>query len=1260
MAEIDGIFLKVGVDTSEFDTLEDKVRKTFEQVRDDAEKSGKDIDDAMRQAASDMYVEFSKVEKELNSSVWSATKDTFKSLFSFDKDQIQASSDRLESILEESRAYEKVTDALEKYIDEINNGKKNASIFGVSSSQEVDEAVESLGKLKVTIAGVETEYDTLKQAIRSLDNEMKVMAANGQADTDMYNEMKDKLVELQRIQNGVTNSLNTAAKSSERLQAYVDLAGAATSVTGLWQSALVGLGVESENAQKQIAKLQAVQTALNSVMTIQKQLQDRSSGTYALWQKTLSMLGIEKKKDIANTNAQTSAQAANTATMKAARVATIGLRAALMSIGIGLIVAALGYLVEKWDDLVKGFKEFMGISDGVGNAFDKFSEIFSGIGKAIFEFVLTPLKTVATVVKNLMKGEFKKAFTEGLETAKNGLNVVANYSKAANEKSLAIQKEYRIKKAKETEKEVQDYIDAMEAKSGADWKYTKEGNNAYRRMIEARIEQYDKDTDEYKKAINEKTSLDREYRKRQEDEQKKAEQERKKAQEEANKKLAERRKAEESYNKGVKDAEYNAEMSLWQARIDAMDEGLEKSLEALNKKDAEWLAANKRSIEERAKAIKEYELSQGKKGKSDEYYTSVARTQLRSEDIEKAHEESVIAEQSAIYTKLLEKYKSYQEERAKVIDKYEKESGELVAGSNAKGESLDALDERVTELERQKSEALAKLDMEFASKSQEFLDWIDSLADLGLEEIKIKLEEAKAELSKIPIEDLTAQQRAKVQVLEKEFVKLQKEVDKAQAQQEKNQKLTNLQNLQNKLGNVTKAIDLAFDGLEDFGNEWSDTAKKALNATKSIYSTVKSLIQTIVQLGISSLEATEKAAVTTAEAIKQAERSSVILAIIQAALEIAMAMFNLFKKESEITEAVVGQHEAEIEAVDNLIAKYDELIEERKKYGGSISEIYELERQALESSQKENLAYYQKLMRDWKTGSHSLQKQLTEKGTGLRIESHKKALIEALGEDNYNYLVNTKDRQNALYEIMTQISDSQYDALRTTKFWQNLKVKDSNVTDALDRAYDLKNQIAALTDEEKESLRGFSKDDLQDDLLSYFDDVNASIDDIKANFKDLIAQVVKRQLMNKLVDQYVTPLLNKWTEYAASGEEITKNEKDALEEMYTQAAQKFQTEAKSIMDALGLSYEGSSDTATSRGIATASQESVDENNARLTAIQGYTFGISEGVRTMANNSSLILNNVVLIQQATESMNTNVRDLRNDVNDMRVYGVKVLN
>ena len=87
--------------------------------------------------------------------------------------------------------------------------------------------------------------------------------------------------------------------------------------------------------------------------------------------------------------------------------------------------------------------------------------------------------------------------------------------------------------------------------------------------------------------------------------------------------------------------------------------------------------------------------------------------------------------------------------------------------------------------------------------------------------------------------------------------------------------------------------------------------------------------------------------------------------------------------------------------------------------------------------------------------------------------------------------------------------------------------------------------------------------------------------------------------------------------------------------------------------------------ASEQGIASASQESVDELNGRATAIQSHTYSINENTKLLVANSSAILECVIGIEQNTQRIadrmdvvEISVRDIRNDLADITIKGVKI--
>lgn len=91
----------------------------------------------------------------------------------------------------------------------------------------------------------------------------------------------------------------------------------------------------------------------------------------------------------------------------------------------------------------------------------------------------------------------------------------------------------------------------------------------------------------------------------------------------------------------------------------------------------------------------------------------------------------------------------------------------------------------------------------------------------------------------------------------------------------------------------------------------------------------------------------------------------------------------------------------------------------------------------------------------------------------------------------------------------------------------------------------------------------------------------------------------------------------------------------------------------------------SSREASKKGIANASQESVDELNGRATAIQGHTFSINENTKLLLQSTNLILKSVQQIEVNTTNMPERLSNIESDIsavkstiNDIALKGIKL--
>lgn len=132
--------------------------------------------------------------------------------------------------------------------------------------------------------------------------------------------------------------------------------------------------------------------------------------------------------------ANASAQVAQAGAMGTATIAAGILRLALSAIGIGLIIAAVAYLIEYWDDLVDSFKKFLPAGTSLQKTFDTVKASVLGVGNAVIQFLITPFK----VLIDLLQGDVEGAMNDFV----NGMNVVKNTVEGYNDATKRIAQQH--------------------------------------------------------------------------------------------------------------------------------------------------------------------------------------------------------------------------------------------------------------------------------------------------------------------------------------------------------------------------------------------------------------------------------------------------------------------------------------------------------------------------------------------------------------------------------------------------------------------------------------------------------------------------------------------------------------------------------------------------------------------------------------------------------------------------------------------------
>lgn len=445
-------------------------------------------------------------------------------------------------------------------------------------------AAEGFKGLAIQVGDVTREFDNAKQALKELKKERDTLSTKkdlGLASPEEVERLKSLIPVVAQLQ----SSIQDAGKP---MDAIMDTMQSIVAITQAGKGIAAFFGFDSDEINESIQKLVALQNAMQGLQTIQKQLQTQE-GIGGWLQKGNAMIdsfiakitGASKAQQTLTTNIKSTTTATEALTVAEkgqavattmATTATKALSIALKSIGIGLIVSAVAYLVTNWKELYKWLSDTVPVLKNIGTWFDKIKAVAMGVGSAVVNFLVQPFATLAKTIQAIITGNFSdipRILSEGF---KKTYNVIGNFQKGYN-KEIERQQEAHNQKMNEQQKKAnEEWLKDEEAKYGQSHKRTQE-------YLKKQMALTKKGSEEYKEL----------QRKLWEDERKEREENLKKS------------------NSKSKNSVTDSERELIQARINAMKEGLNKTLTQLEEERKARLAKLKDNSDEYKEWNKYYE-----------------------------------------------------------------------------------------------------------------------------------------------------------------------------------------------------------------------------------------------------------------------------------------------------------------------------------------------------------------------------------------------------------------------------------------------------------------------------------------------------------------------------------------------------------------------------------------------------------------------------------------------------------------------------
>lgn len=711
------------------------------------------------------------------------------------------------------------------------------------------------------------------------------------------------------------------------------------------------------------------------------------------------------------------------------------------------------------------------------------------------------------------------------------------------------------------------------------------------------------------------------------------------------------------------------ELSIQRARIDAMDEGLEKVLaenELNHKAELEAIERQKedtlRKIQEREKTIWESKNPDWKKkGLTFTPTTTELPKDVASQfdALTKAANDRLVTDNKKALDDMLSDYMSYEQKRSKIKEEYDKKRQSLYNedGSFRSGVSQGNVDE----LNRSETEALKAVDEEFAQREATYQSWMEAIANMTLRQLEAVLAKAEQELAELEQsgdadDSQMAVARAKVNTA-------RKKVEKANADND----LTPGKRTIKEWEDLYKTLMEAEKEFESVGDAVEGTAGKIISSAGQIMTSTLSMINSIITLATTSSTGIQTAATASAKAIQTVEKASVILTIISAAMQVAMAIINLFNKDDEYQEEIerlqerIDQLQWELENTEasRLNENIDILKLVKSTYAEVTTEVLKLHSAGMSTWG----SFYQII------GKVIYKEEILKKTSQEIAKTYAnleytvdKALGEKRFDDAKNQLANIAQQQLLIQE---QIRNE--DAKKKTDH--------GKIADWERQIIELGEEANKIINDIVEEIMGGSAADLASELGDAFIEAFRAGEDAAEAWgekvDDIVANVIKRMLVSKYLEEPLGDIFDKYkSKWYKDGEfagiDAIMESMNGFANDLNAVGDEFQTIWDSLPDSIKnlITVTDDAREASERGIATASQESVDENNGRLTVIQGHTYTMNENVKLIVLLGDKILEAINIIRANTEyckrldNIDKQISSMRNKLDEIGDDGLRV--
>lgn len=789
--------------------------------------------------------------------------------------------------------------------------------------------------------------------------------------------------------------------------------------------------------------------------------------------------------------------------------------------------------------------------------------------------------------------------------------------------------------------------------------------------------------------------------------------------------MAERAKLSKEYLKRLAEQEKEDKLDLRQKNIDLEKDGFEKEKKQIELNYDRLILSIEKKRKEMLSALEEDKLRAWKnknpkatKEQEEKYRLTLnldtknlsAEQQNILKEYEKVAIESKEKAEKDLRDKLLKEFETYQVQRTRINEEYDKKRKEL----DALPVDVATKEQAISALETKRKEALKRVNDEEVSKLKEtsslFVELFEDAGEKSTKEIEriiAKTSELLSYLKNTSSEDITpkfgftAEQLKtlkaspeKLQELTKQLNGLKKEAlksnpfkqlasdvkelfakgDKDKGLEEKLKKVGRsaaasaelIGGMANKLGDLFEAA--GNEKLADMMRGVTDAMNSASNIAQGFaQGGIFGGVQAIASETIGWITKAFQAGREHAEALKKIRQETIAQ---QRSYNLALHAQNL---EFERANTIFGNLDYR-KAINSVSAMRGAYSDYSSAIEGTIEQQRKFSRLQVPKDPLGLMRFAQDLEVNKKLKGFGNDLKKTFAGLadiGIKT-GHRKGGIFRKGRDIYGSLL---DAYPELIDASGKFNKTLAESILNTREFQD------GGKESLQYIVDLYNKAEEASKQVKEYLTGIFGDlgnSMSDALVNAFKNGTSAAEDFNKSVQKMLEsfgkQMIFSTMFSGIIEQANTRMQDVMKDLTLNEESKFKEYVNILDTMttgilsqqgnYNALMQRYQEMA--AKKGFNLFSDDATRTGANKGIATASQDSVNELNGRMTAVQSHTYSISENTKILVGNTTALLKAVMHIESETDGMRdrlvkieSNSNQIKNSLNDIAIKGVKMV-